>query len=524
MSNDPRGDLGAVETSLLDQRLRDSERTLRLITENATDVIVALDMNRRLIYVNRAIEEMTGYTVAELHAGYINWAHPEDEPRMTEHWKRLFDGSGYSGRDEFRIITKDGRTRWCFSSFGPILDEAGRQVGVHIIDRDITEKKVLEERFLQAQKMEALGRLAGGVAHDFNNILTVILAYSTPSFISDADESELRARLAEIHSGAERAAALSRQLLAFSRKEVLRMQPLDLGVVVTEFGRMLPRIIGEDVSVRLALEPGTSRARADRGQVEQVLMNLVVNARDAMPRGGELTIEVGDAEVTAEGHAPDLRPGRWVRLTVRDTGVGMDEETRRRMFEPFFTTKPHHHGTGLGLATVQAIVERSGGFLHVESALGRGTAFDVYLPRSATGERTVPKPAPTVTPTRRAATILVVDDEPGIRKLSVMLLGQLGYRVLEAASGDDALRVAEKHSGSIDLLFVDILMPGMNGRELAEKIQARRPEVRVLYTSGYMDDTLARAGVLSHETAFLEKPFRLDQLAARIDELLVQPS
>jgi PAS domain S-box-containing protein len=514
-----------VEAGALEQRLRDSERKLRLITENATDVIMAFDMDRRLVYVNRALEEMTGYTVAELHAahGYIDWTHPDDAPRIASHWKRLFDEKGYAGRDEFRLVTKDGRTKWCFASFGPILDEDGRQVGVQVIDRDITERKLLEERFLQAQKMEALGRLAGGVAHDFNNLLTVILAYSSHSVASAASESDLRERLARVHEAAQRGAAFTRQLLAFSRKEVVRMLPLDLGAVVTDFGRMLPRLLGDDITVSLVLEPATSPARADRGQVDQVLMNLAANARDAMPRGGKLTIEVADAAVSGDDRGA-LRPGRWVRLTVRDTGVGMDAETLRRLFEPFFTTKTHHRGTGLGLATVHAIVERSGGFVHVESVPGQGAAFSVYLPRSETGEAAAAalERVPEVVLARRSATLLVVDDEPSIRRLCAEFLGQQGYHVIQAASGEEALRVAQCHEGAIDLLLVDIVLPGMNGREVAERIQSQRSRVKVLYISGYMDDTPARAGVQSNEAAFLEKPFYFDQLAAKIDELLAK--
>jgi PAS domain S-box-containing protein len=503
---------------MLEQELRESERRLRLITDNATDLILAYDMDRRLMYVNRAIEEMTGYTVAELHAanGYIAWTHPEDEPRMVEHWTRLFDGKGYSGREEFRLITKDGRTKWCFASFGPILDEAGRQVGVHVIDRDITERKLLEEKFLQAQKMEALGRFAGGVAHDFNNLLTVILAYSSPSLAKTAGESELRARHAQIHEAADRAAALTRQLLAFSRKEVVRMETLDLGRVVEEFGRMLPRIIGDDIRVQLELGKRPSHAKADRGQVEQILMNLATNARDAMPRGGVLTfaVEAIEGEV---GH-----PGPWIRLTVRDTGVGMDDGTQKRIFEPFFTTKPRNQGTGLGLATVHGIVAQSGGFVTFESAPGRGTSFFVHFPRGG-GTPGAGELAPVVKATRRSATILVVDDQQSIRRLTSELLGNLGYRVLAAATGEEAVQVAEAEPGAIDLLLLDIVLPGMNGREVAERVLARRADARVLYMSGYMDDTPLRAGVRSRRAAFLEKPFRFEQLVAKIEEVLAAP-
>ena len=387
------------------------------------------------------------------------------------------------------------------------------------------ELRESEERFRQAQKMEAVGRLAGGVAHDFNNLLMVMRGYGE-LLLNRLDANDpLRRNAEEIQKAAERATALTQQLLAFSRKQVLQPKVLDLNAVVTEVEKLLRRLIGEDIELAAVLDLALGRVKADPGQMEQIILNLAVNARDAMPRGGRLTLKTANvtldqAYAYARQHV-GAAPGPYVLLAVSDTGIGMDAETRSHIFEPFFTTKGAGKGTGLGLSTVYGIVKQSGGTLWVESAPGRGTTFEIYLPLveevAAGGELHPALPAPTPGGTE---TILVVEDEMSVRKLAAEFLGSNGYTVLEAQDGGEALQVCEEHRAPIHLLLTDVVMPGMSGWELAERLAGARPEMKVTYMSGYTDDAIVQHGVLEEGTAFLQKPFSLDALARTVREVL----
>jgi PAS domain S-box-containing protein len=393
------------------------------------------------------------------------------------------------------------------------------------IARDLTEYKKLERQFQQAQKMEAVGRLAGGIAHDFNNLLTVITSYADLLLEDFSPEDARREDMKEIQKAAVSAAGLTRQLLAFSRQQVLEPRVLDVNDVVASADSLLKRLLGEDIDLVTMLAPEVGAVMADRGQLEQVIVNLAVNARDAMPDGGKLTIETTNAEMD-EAYArthPPAQPGRFVMLAVSDTGVGMDEQTLGRIFEPFFTTKEVGKGTGLGLATVYGVVKQSGGFIWVYSEPGQGTTFKIYLPRVEQPAEAVAPPAAPGKSLQGTETVLLVEDADPIRAVARKVLDRLGYTVLEAPNGEVALQVATRHQGPIHLLLTDVIMPELGGRRLADQLIALRPEVKVLYTSGYTDDAVVRHGVLNSGIAYLQKPFTPDALARKLRDVLDAP-
>jgi two-component system cell cycle sensor histidine kinase/response regulator CckA len=393
------------------------------------------------------------------------------------------------------------------------------------IAADVTDRNRMELQLRQAQKMDAVGSLAGGIAHDFNNMLSVILSYGEMMTAELTPGDPNACDLAEIMAAANRAAALTRQLLIFSRQQILQPKVLDLNLIVDSLAKMLTRLVGEDLELNVVNAPGLGRVTVDAGQIEQVLMNLVVNARDAMPKGGRLTIETANVEVDAAAstHA-GVAPGSYVMLTVTDTGLGMSAATRERIFEPFFTTKPRGKGTGLGLSTVFGIVQQSGGGLKVASELGRGTVFTVYLPRAA-ADRDVLRVAVTEPRAKRGReTVLVVEDEESVRTVIRRVLQREGYSVLESRSGADALALSDQHAGRIDLLLTDVVMPHMSGRELAEQLCPQRPEMKVLYISGYTDDSIIRHGVLHSSVAFLQKPVTPDALTKKLREVIDSPA
>ena len=387
---------------------------------------------------------------------------------------------------------------------------------------DITARKGLEEQFRQAQKMEAVGRLAGGVAHDFNNLLTVIGGYGEMLAKSLSDSGPLRRQAEEIVWAADRAGGLTRQLLAFSRKQVIQPKTVDLNVVVGDIGRMAQRLLGEDIEIRLLKDPALGQVMADPDQINQVLLNLLVNARDAMPDGGTLTVETANVEIDESfvAHHPEVAPGRYVLLAVADTGVGMDQPTQRLIFEPFFTTKESGKGTGLGLATVWGVVRQSGGWIWVYSEPGQGATFKVYLPRTDAPESIPNRPGRSAGSNRGSETVLVVEDESEVRKLTKTVLETYGYTVLDAGSGTAALALAASQEGIIHLLLTDVVLPGMNGKVLATQLQAVRPEMRVLFASGYTADVIAHRGIVDPGLAYLPKPFSPDGLAAKVREVL----
>jgi signal transduction histidine kinase len=404
----------------------------------------------------------------------------------------------------------------------PIKNEIGATVGFSLIYRDLTNSRRLEEQLRQAQKMEAVGQLAGGIAHDFNNLLTIISGYCDLILEELTPADSIRELIEEIRQAGERATRLTRQLLVFSRKGVLEPKVVDINEVVRSTETMLRRLIGEDIQMFAALAENLGLVKVDPGQVEQVVMNLAINARDAMPRGGKLTIETANVdldEVYAANH-PEVRPGRYVLLAVGDTGTGMDEATRSRIFLPFFTTKGVGKGTGLGLAVVHGFIKQSGGHVAVYSEPGHGTSFKIYLP-AVEGRKTDSAPsAENGTRPKGIETILLVEDEEAVRRLSAQSLRAAGYLVLESGLGREAIQIAEAYNGPIHLLVSDVVMPEMGGRILAERLAEARPAMKVLFVSGYADDAVVRHGVLEAEMAFLQKPFTPGSLARKVREIL----
>lgn len=384
------------------------------------------------------------------------------------------------------------------------------------------ERRRLEEQLRQAQKMEAIGQLAGGVAHDFNNILTAITGYSELLLDELSPDSPLRDDVSEIRKAADRAATLTRQLLAFSRKQILALRVLDLNVLVADMDKLLRRLLGEDVDLVTKLDPALGAVKADPGQLEQVIVNLAVNARDAMPEGGKLTIETRNADLDesyAREHLP-VTPGRYVLLAVSDTGTGMSQETQVHLFEPFFSTKEKGKGTGLGLATVYGIVKQSGGYIWCYSEVGHGSTFKVYLPLVEEPAQPLAAPRARTKPARGWETVVVVEDEEGVRLLARRVLKAQGYTVLEATDGAAAVALAREHAGPLHLLLTDVILPASSGRKLADELVTLRPGLKVLYMSGYTEDAIVHRGVLDPGTAFLHKPFSPDDLTLKVREVL----
>jgi len=493
-----------LETRL--EQLRTAEERYRRLAENAPDLIYRYDLraHQGFTFVNPQAVPITGYTPEEFYrdASLLpRIVHPEDRALFEP----VLRGEVPQGEATLvRWIHKSGAIVWIEQHHTVVRDAAGSAVAIECIARNVTERRSLEEQFQQSQKMEAVGRLAGGVAHDFNNLLTVILGYSAQLLAELPPDDVHREEMDEINKAGERAAALTRQLLAFSRRQVLQPQVLDLNTVVADMERMLVRLLGADVRYVTIAAPAPARVRADCGQMEQVLMNLVVNARDAMPKGGTLTVEI----------AASLQN---VTLAVRDTGQGMDEATQKRIFEPFFTTKPAGVGTGLGLSTVYGIVTQTGGTVSVTSEVGVGTTFTVTLPSIARPAESVAEDRRPARPAGGKETILVVEDEAAVRGLIRTVLMRAGYEVLVANDGDEAVRLSESHTCHIHLLLTDMVMPGTRGDDLARRLAASRPNLHVLLMSGYTDQTV---GELAAEVAFLQKPFTPSALAQAVRRAL----
>ena len=500
-----------------EEALRRSEEDFRGLVENASVGIYRSTRDGRFLTANPALVRMLGYDsekeVLGLDIGRDIFADPAERPRLT--------GANTTSA-ELKLKRRDGAVITVQISSRVVPGSDGLPDFFEGVMQDVTEQRVLEGQLRQSQRLEAVGRLAGGVAHDFNNILTAIIGYSELLLDELAPSHPLRASVQEIRAGADRAASLTRQLLAFSRKQVLQAKVLDLNAAIRDLARMLQRLIGEDVKLDLALHAAPATVRADPGQIEQVVLNLAVNARDAMPDGGRLTIETARRvldETYSRAHA-DVVPGEYVMLAVSDTGTGMDAETRARIFEPFFTTKELGKGTGLGLATVYGIVKQSGGSIAVYSEPGRGTTFKTYLPGADA-------PAPSADAALAAPrsnggreTILLAEDDGAVREVAGQALAQKGYRVLRAPDGQTALELAAAHAGEIAILVTDLVMPGMSGRELAEALTALRPKLRVLYISGYTDDAVVRHGILAEGLPYLQKPFSAEALAAKVREVV----
>jgi len=518
----------AVERKRADEMVRAQQRFLRQVVDANPSLIFVKDWDGKFTLVNQAVADIYGTTVDGLIGkGDADFNPNQDE---VEHFLRDDREAMASGQPKFiaeeRVTdARTGGARWFQTVKIPLVGVDGSARQVVGVSTEITHRKQLEAQLLQAQKMEAIGRLAGGIAHDFNNLLTAMLGSTDLLLEMLGPQHPGREDAAAVRQAALRAADLTRQLLAFSRQQVLAPRLLDLNTLVLEVERMLERMIGEDVEVRHGLAPDLGVVRADPGQLEQVIMNLAVNARDAMPRGGRLTIETGNVDVSG-GAAPaqvPIGPGPYVRLAVRDTGTGMDAGTKARVFEPFFTTKPKGKGTGLGLAMVYGIVKQSGGYIWVESEPGRGATFTIWLPRvEGTAEPPAAAPPPSAA-LGGSETLLLVEDQAEVRRLTKKVLEARGYHVLAAADGEEALRVSQQHQGPIHLLVSDVVMPGMSGREVGLVLAPSRPEMRELYISGYADDSIVEQGVLAAGLAFLQKPFMPEVLARKVREVLDAP-
>jgi two-component system cell cycle sensor histidine kinase/response regulator CckA len=490
--------------------------------EQAGNAIFMTDPDGTITYMNPAFERVYGFTKEETlgRTPRILKSGQYDRAYYEEFWRRLLAGESVQGE----IVNKrrDGQLITVESSVSPVLDAHGGRIGFISVQDDVTGKRVLEQQFRQSQKMEAIGQLAGGIAHDFNNLLTVILGYSDLLATEAERESSLAEPIHEIRRAGERAASLTRQLLAFSRRQVLQPKVLDLNALVENVERMLHRLIGEDIELVTVFDPRLGRVRADDGQLEQVIMNLAVNSRDAMPKGGTLTIETKDVELDeayAREHA-DVTPGRYVMLAVSDTGLGMSAETKSHLFEPFFTTKGKGKGTGLGLATVYGIVKQSGGYIWAYSELNRGTSFKVYLPRVEKAVDAAPTRRVPQRQTGGSETLLLVEDEQAVRALVRRILESYGYTVIEASGAAQALEAARRHEGPIHLVLTDVVMPEMGGSELAPRVAELRPDVRVLFMSGYTDDAIVRQGLIAEGGHFLQKPFTPEVLARKVRDVL----
>jgi PAS domain S-box-containing protein len=510
------------ERKQAEEALAHAQATYRSLVEDSPFGIFRSTPDCQLLAANPALVSMLGYaSEAELlrrNMATDVYVDPVERARLVD---ALLESSTNTLQAESVWRRKDAKHITVRQTGRVVRDAQARAEFFNVIVEDVTERQLLEAQFRQAQKMESVGRLAGGVAHDFNNVLTAIFGYADLLLEELPPASAARQDIEEIRKAAERAAALTRQLLAFSRKQVLAPVVVSVNELVKDIDKMLRRLVKEDIELRLALAPDASNFRADPGQLQQVLMNLVVNARDAMPTGGNLLIETSNIELTeqyAELHQAVV-PGPYVMLAVSDTGIGMDAETKARIFEPFFTTKEKGQGTGLGLSTVYGIVKQSEGYVWVYSEPGRGTTFKLYFPRVGEPAASLPAPreAATLTGTE---TILLAEDDEMLGPLAKGLLEKLGYTVLEANNADRALAVARAHPGPIHLLVSDVVMPGASGRDLARRLAETRPDTRVLYVSGYTDDAIVHHGMLEPGLHFLQKPFTPAALARKVREVL----
>lgn len=502
------------------EALQESEDRYRLLTQNSLTGIY-IHQEGLFVYVNQRLEEILGYSREEI-IGKKFWefVHPQDRELVKGRGLARSRGERVIPHYEFRVVCKDGTTKW-LDVLATTINFRGRKANMGNV-ADITDRRRLEGQLRQAMKMEAIGRLAGGVAHDFNNFLTAIIGYSNILLGQMPRDDANREKVVQISRAADAAADLTRQLLAFSRKQVLRVKVLDINERVTDLERILRRLIGEDINLITVLNAESSHVRADPGQVEQIMMNLAVNARDAMPDGGNLIIETANVlvdEEYTETH-PDVQTGPYVMLGVSDSGKGMDAETRSRIFDPFFTTKPKGMGTGLGLSTVYGIVKQHEGHIQVYSEPGRGTTFKVYLPCVEESARPTPKVVARQEAPRGTETVLIVEDEQIVLELACEVLEMLGYRTLGAANPAEALAICSSYDGTIDLLLTDVVLPEMDGRSLYSDLSSLRPRLKVLYMSGYTPNAIVHHGVLESGLCFLQKPFTTERLARKVREVL----
>ncbi len=504
-----------------------SEIALRLrnrAIQAASQGILITDPNKKdnpIVYASAGFERITGYSAKEVLGQNCRFLQGKDTDKETIETLRRAIAARQGCAVEILNYRKDGTLFWNALSLDPVRNDAGELEHYVAVQNDITHRKELEEQLRQSQKMDAVGRLAGGIAHDFNNLLTVISGYSELILSTPEIDDSVRESATLIGEAGERATALTRQLLGFSRQSILRPEVLDLNGVVEQAGKLLQRLIGADIEIGTVLAPGLSLVKVDPGQLDQVLMNLAINSRDAMADGGKLTIETANVTLSEEYAAThlDCKAGPHVMLAVTDSGIGMTRDVLARIFEPFYTTKPAGKGTGLGLSMVFGIVQQSGGCVHVYSEPGHGTTIKIYLP-AVTGNTTGTDTSASRPGIGGTESILLVEDEDIVRGLALRSLETHGYRVIEAADGDDALRVASEFGKPVDLVLTDVVIPGINGPELAERLKSLYPGIRVLFMSGYTDDAVVRHGLLNQSVAFIQKPFTPLDLARKIREVL----
>ncbi len=514
--------------------LRQSEQEFQTLLASITDYVWSADIVDGQVvyrYYSPVVERITGYPPDHFMSGvdaWLNIIHPEDRPQTERMLAQELQGEVVT--HEYRIIRPDGQVRWLSNTTSPTLDQAGKVVRLDGVVSDITKRKqaeemrsTLEEQLYQAQKMEAIGNLAGGIAHDFNNMLTAIMGYTGLAMEALPPDHPVRSDIQGIQKTAQRAADLTRQLLAFARRQIIEPTILNLNELILNVDKMLRRLISEDIELVILLAPNLGRVKVDPSQIEQILINLVINARDAMPHGGKLTIETANVTVDqddAQRHT-GMPPGQYVRLTVSDNGMGMTEEVKAHLFEPFFTTKEVNKGTGLGLATCFGIIKQNEGHIQVHSNPDQGTTFKIYLPCVPETGEPLFQPGEVDDLPRGTETILLVEDEVAVRDLASRVLHQQGYTVFEAANGDEALRLSEEQAGSeIDLLLTDMVMPRLGGAALADRLKPIYPELKILFISGYIDNATIHDSVQKSGAAFLQKPFTPDVLARKVREVL----
>ena len=518
--------LDISEQKQKEEMLQKSESKFRTIFERVAVGIALVSIDGQLVETNPALREMLRYGEEELRNRVFNeFIHPEDAAIDVDLDQELIAGKRDHYQIEKRFIRKDGGVVWCQLNVSFIRGGHQERPFTICMVEDITERKQLETQFFQSQKMETIGRLAGGIAHDFNNLLTVIKGYTQLTLNHIQEGDPCRENIEEIKSAAERAAELTNQLLTFSRRQILDMKVLDLNTIVRGLEKMTGRIIGEDIEMFTVLDDHLGRVKTDPGQLEQVILNLVVNARDAMPAGGKLAIETANVvldDTYARTHI-GVTPGSYVMLSVSDTGYGISPEIKELIFEPFFTTKEEGKGTGLGLSTIYGIVKQSGGNIWVYSEPGRGTTFKIYLPRIEEETGALPVQDDTDHLPKGKETVLLVEDDPSLRALAARVLRYQGYKVLEATNGHEAIGIARENvQEKIDLLLSDVVMPHMGGRELVKRMKTLHSEIRVLFISGYTEHAITYHAGLKPGTPFLQKPFSPTALAKKVREVLDQ--
>ena len=521
---------GAVLNIYDGKGLRESQQKkegkFRAIFERVATGIALVDTEGRLMESNPALQKMLGYSEEELRNRFLTELLSSEDPTADiELYQELISGKRDHFQIEKRHLQKDGSLIWGLVNASLFRDEKEAPEFAIFMIEDITERKQLENQFLQSQKMETVGRLAGGIAHDFNNLLTVLSGYAQLSLQGVGENDPIKGNLEEIKKATEKAAGLTHQLLAFSRRQILDMKVIDLNAVLMDLDKMLRRIIGEDIELKTILAEDLGRVKTDRGQIEQVILNLVVNARDAMPKGGKLLLETSNIEFDEDyvRHHIGAKRGWYILLSVSDTGCGMPPDVREHIFEPFFTTKKKGEGTGLGLSTVYGIIKQSGGNIWVYSEINQGTTFKIYLPRVEEDVDSFPPRDDSEHLPKGNETVLLVEDDVSVRELAARVLRDQGYTVLEATQGHEALSLAHEWKGrKVDLLLTDVVMPQMGGRELVSQFRELHPNVKVLFISGYSDNTIIHQVIVKPGDHLLQKPFSLTVLAKKVREVLDQ--